>query len=55
MYNRHESRWYLYEDEEKVRQSAVESPSKHAYILFYQRVDAHMVEYKWPYYYELWN
>lgn len=31
---------YEYEEDEKVDQTGIESPSKHVYILLYQRVDA---------------
>ncbi len=33
--NQKEKRWYLYEEDEKASQAAVESPSKTAYILVY--------------------
>ncbi|CDW79660.1 ubiquitin carboxyl-terminal hydrolase 8 [Stylonychia lemnae] len=40
VFNSKEEKWYLYEEQEQVSQSGIESPSKNAYILFYQRVDA---------------
>lgn len=44
--NAREDRWYLYDENEKVSQSGIESPSKQVYLLFYQRIDALSKEYK---------